>query len=95
MSKQTMVQELKSERVQEELVAPAEAPAEELIEVPFRAWLKSERVQEPTLAAAAEGEGQVFSAFELMIHQQEPMKIELLAHQIVITLNGSNAGLTG
>ena len=91
MNKQQIVQELKSERVQEELVAPAEG----LIEVPFRAWLKSERVQEPTLAAAAEGEGQVFSAFELMIHQKEAVKIELLAHQIVITLHGENTGLAG
>lgn len=85
MKTQTMTQELKSERVQEEMVA--EAPL-------YRAWLKAERVQEPALAAAG-GEGKVSSAFELMIHQQEPVKVELLAHEIVITLHGTNAGLAG
>ena len=86
MKTQPMVQELKAERVQEELMA-VEAPL-------YRAWLKAERVQEPALAAAG-GEGKVSSAFELMIHQQEPVKVELLAHQIVITLHGIHAGQAG
>ena len=86
METQTTEQKLKSERVQEELMA-AEVP-------PVRAWLKAERVQEPESAAAG-GEGKVSSAFELMIHQQEPVKIDLAAHEIVITLHGTNAGLAG
>jgi hypothetical protein len=85
MKTQQMVQEeLKSERVQEEMVA--EAPM-------YRAWLKAERVQEP--AAAAAERGKVSSAFELMIHQQEPVKVELLAQEIVITFHGTNAGQAG
>jgi hypothetical protein len=85
METQTNVQELKAERVQEEMVAEA---------APVRAWLKAERVQEPA-SAAAKGAGKVSSAFELMIHRQEPVKVELVAHQIVITLHGTNAGLAG
>ena len=87
METQQMVQEqkpeLKAERVQEEMVAV----------LPNRAWLKAERVQEPE--AVAGGAGKKSSAFELMIHQQEPVKVELLAHEIVITLHGTNAGLAG
>jgi hypothetical protein len=86
METQQMVQELKAERVQEEMVA-AEEPL-------YRAWLKAERVQEPASVAAG-GVGRVSSAFELMIHQQEPVRVELLAHEIVITLHGTNAGLAG
>jgi len=85
METQTNVQELKAERVQEEMVA-------ELL--PVRARLKAERVQEPALATTG-GEGKVSSAFELMIHQQEPVKIDLQAHEIVITLHGTNAGVAG
>ena len=85
METQTNVQELKAERVQEEMVAEM---------LPVRAWLKAERVQEP-VSVAAGGAGRVASAFELMIHQQEPVKIELQAHEIVITLHGTNAGLAG
>ena len=81
METQTNVQELKAERVQKELA----------VEIPVRASLKAERVQEPMSAAA----GKVSSAFELMIHQQEPVKVELLAHEIVITLQGANAGVAG
>jgi hypothetical protein len=86
MKTQQMVQELKAERVQEEMVA-AEAPL-------YRASLKAERVQEP-VSVAAGGAGRASSAFELMIHQKEPVKIELLAYQIVITLHGTNAGQAG
>jgi hypothetical protein len=85
METQTMEQELKAERVQEEMVAEV---------LPVRAWLKAERVQEP-VSVAAKGAGKLSSAFELMTHQQEPVKVELLAHEIVITLHGTNTGLAG
>ncbi len=75
------VQELKSERVQEEMVA----------EESFRIWLKAERVQEPAFAALGAGVP-MSSAFELTINQRRPVTIELPALQTVITLHGTAAG---
>src|SRR5262245_52874815 len=83
---QKAVQELKAERVQEELVAAGVAK-EEL----SRIWLKAERVQEPALSGAG-SEGAVASIVNLGFHQMERVAIELLALQIVITAHGTKAG---
>ena len=83
MNTMNAVQELKSERVQEELALVAEEP--------FRIWLKSERVQEPAFAALGAGVP-MSSAFELIINQKQPVTIELPAFQAVITLHGTTAG---
>jgi len=77
MATQQVVQELKAERVQEELMAA---------EGPHWIWLKAERVQEPGLAAAgAEGKP---SFLKLAVSQQQKVSIELLALQVVVTLHG-------
>jgi hypothetical protein len=80
-----MVQELKSERVQEELA----------VEDPGRIWLKSERVQEPAVfggGGESGGGGNVVSFFELSLNRQQAVTIELLSHQVVITLHGPMTG---
>lgn len=77
MKTQQMVQELKAERVQEELM-----PAEE----PCRIWLKAERVQEPALTAGGV-EGKLSSSFELSFNQLQSARIELLAMQAVVTVH--------
>jgi hypothetical protein len=81
MKTQQMDQELKSERVQEEMAA----------EEPFRVYLKSERVQEPALADAWEES----TSLELTLPQQQPVTITLQAFQIVITLHSTTAGQAG
>ncbi len=83
MKTQQMVQELKAERVQEELA---------MVEEPYQIAPKAERVQEPLAVAGAVP---LSSAFELTISQKQPVSIELLGHQIVITLHGANAGQAG
>jgi len=84
METQQMEQDLKSERVQEELTAAAE---------PYRVSLKAERVQEPALAEiGAVGRS---SAFEMTINQKQPVTIELLGLEVVITLHGTEAGAAG
>ena len=76
-----VVQELKSERVQEEMM-----PAEE----PIVLWLKSERVQEPTASLAAGGPSSSF--FELIVNPCERVTIGLQELQVTITLEGLTAG---
>jgi len=76
MATQQAVQELKAERVQEELMA----------EEPYWMWLKAERVQQPELAAAgAEGK---LSSLKLAVSQQQKVSVELLDLQVVVTLHG-------
>lgn len=82
--KQQMVQELKPERVQKELV---------LVEESYRVSLKAERVQEPALAGVEAMS--LSSAFELTVSQRQPVSIELLALQVVITLHGEQAVQAG
>ena len=77
------VQELKAERVQEEIALA--------VEEPFRISLKAERVQEPAFATLGAG-GPLSSAFELTINQRQPVTIELPALQTVITLHGMTTG---
>ena len=77
MEIENTVQELKAERVQEELMA----------QEPFRIWLKAERIQEPELAAAG-AEGTPPSSFELALSQPQAVTIELLSVQAVVTLYG-------
>jgi hypothetical protein len=80
--KMDAVQELKSERVQEELRTVEGDP--------LVIWLKSERVQKPGLAPiAAKAEAPVF---ELAVNQYQKMKIDLIALQISITLEGPLEG---
>ncbi|HYU35281.1 MAG TPA: hypothetical protein VEW48_24270 [Thermoanaerobaculia bacterium] len=81
MTEQNTVQELKAERVQEEM---------QLVDVaddPFWVSLKAERVQEPELFAGARG-GQLSSTFELTLSQKQPVTIELMALGVTITLHG-------
>jgi hypothetical protein len=81
----TMVeQELKSERVQEE--------KRRVVEEPCTVTLKSERVQKP--AYLTEGSTQS-SSFELHLNQKQPVTIELLALQTVITLHGAGPDQAG
>jgi hypothetical protein len=68
------VQELKSERVQQELV----------LEEPFRISLKSERVQEELAPAGAVGKVSTF--YELSFNQTRAVMVELHELQAVITL---------
>lgn len=82
---QTQEQELKAERVQQELMA---------VQEPCWISLKAERVQVPEAAAAGEKVA-LSSAFELSINQAQPMTIELLALGVVITLHGKAAGASG
>jgi len=86
MDTQLAVQELKAERVQEELMAAGVAE-EELSWI----WLKAERVQEPALAGAG-SEETVASIVNLGFHRMERVAIELLAPRVVITVHGTKAG---
>jgi hypothetical protein len=73
------VQELKAERVQEEMVLVGDEP--------FRILLKAERVQQPS-ALAAGPEAQWSTAFELdlMLNRQQPVKLELTTFGATITI---------
>jgi hypothetical protein len=71
------VQELKSERVQQELV----------LGEPFRISLKSERVQEALAPAGAMGK--VSAVYELSFNQERAVTIELRELQTVITLSAT------
>jgi hypothetical protein len=82
---QTQEQELKAERVQEELM---------MADDPFQVSLKAERVQEPAFAAVGAAVP-LTSAFELRVNQEQPVTIELHELRIVITLHGTNAGAAG
>lgn len=81
------VQELKSERVQEERVAVGE-PGE--LKDPLVISLKSERVQEPA-ASVASGE-RVAGALELAVNPYQRVTIDLPALQVTITLEEPMAG---
>jgi hypothetical protein len=77
-------QELKSERVQEEMV-PLQIEAEE----PFRISLKAERVQEPEslrVPVSIQTGGTVSLAYEMSFNQMREVAIELNEPQIVIHL---------
>lgn len=81
METKKSVQELKSERVQQELVA----------EEPFRIWLKSERVQEPALAASGGG-GTAPFLYELAVNQRQAVSsIELRPLEAIIHFNQAQA----
>jgi hypothetical protein len=84
METMSFEQELKSERVQEE--------KRRVVEEPCTVTLKSERVQQP--AYLTEG-GRQSSFFELSLSQKQPVTIELLSLQAVITLHGVNPGQAG
>ena len=73
------VQELKPERVQEEITLVAEEP--------FRISLKAERVQQPS-ALGAEPAAQPSSAFEmsLTLSPKQPVRIDLSAFGASITI---------
>jgi hypothetical protein len=73
MNTQQAVQELKSERVQQELIA----------EEPFRISLKSERVQEEIAAVG----GRAFSLYELSFNQMGVVTIDLPELRAVVTLH--------
>jgi len=81
MSEQNSVQELKAERVQEEMQLV------EVVDDPFWVSLKAERVQEPEVFAGA-GNGTFSSTFELSLSQKQPVTIELMALGVTITLHG-------
>jgi len=74
-----VVQELKAERVQEEL-AVAGVAAE-----PWSVSLKAERVQSP--AIFGEEGGEFTAAFEMSLHQAKPVTIEFVPLGIVITVH--------
>jgi hypothetical protein len=84
METQDFTQELKSERVQEE--------KRRVVVDPWTVALKSERVQKP--AYLTEGSTQS-SSFELHLNQKQPVTIELLALQTVITLHGAGPDQAG
>ncbi len=77
METQQDVQELKAERVQEELAAAA-------IEMPFQISLKAERVQDPALAMAGTG-GVISAAYELSFNLRS-VAIEINPSQINVTV---------
>jgi hypothetical protein len=72
------VQELKAERVQEEIA---------LVDEAFRISLKAERVQQPGALALGPA-AQPSSAFELnlTLHPKQPVKIDLTALGATITI---------
>jgi hypothetical protein len=81
-TKTDAVQELKSERVQEELAATQE---------PLVIYLKSERVQEPE--AFTSGPEVVTSiTYELMVNPCERVTIGLQEPQVMIYLDGLRIG---
>ena len=77
------VQELKSERVQEEIALVGVG------DEPFRIWLKAERVQQPS-ASAVGPDAQTTStpAFELnlTLSPKQPVKIDLTGPGTTITI---------
>jgi hypothetical protein len=75
--------ELKSERVQDELVAEPES---------VWMWLKSERVQEPAEPSAVRVTGKGAHVCELVFSHQQPMTIELAEAQVVIHVYESTRG---
>lgn len=79
MEKTQNVQDLKSERVQEELMAVVVA------DEPFQISLKAERVQEPVAIAGVGGLVSSF-ALNLSFQQKLPVKIEVPALGTIITL---------
>lgn len=83
METQQQVQELKAERVQEEMVAVA------LIEEPFTIFLKAERVQQPLTVQApisAPAGETVSLAYEMSFNQVKGVTVELQEPQIVLHL---------
>jgi predicted secreted hydrolase len=74
------VQELKPERVQEEIALVAEEP--------YRIWLKAERVQEPTAAAIEPDANKATSAYELnlTLGPQQEVTIDVTALGTTITI---------
>ena len=75
------VQELKAERVQEEIVG--------LIEEPFTISLKAERVQAPVSVQgpiSAQVGGTVSLAYEMSFNQMKGVTVELNEPQIVVHL---------
>ena len=76
METQQDVQELKAERVQEELAAADE--------MPFQISLKAERVQDPALALAGAG-GIISTAYELSSNLRS-VAIEIGQSQISVTV---------
>ena len=77
METQQQVQDLKAERVQEEIVG--------LDLEPCRMSLKAERVQEPTALLAPAGEA-VSLAYEMSFNQMKKVTVELNEAQIVVHL---------
>jgi hypothetical protein len=75
---QDPVQELKAERVQEEMTLDL---FEILPEEPFRISLKAERVQEPSSLLAP-----VSLAYEISFNQMRAVTVELNEPQIVVNL---------
>jgi hypothetical protein len=81
-------QELKAERVQEEMVAAVAKPLQ-IAEEPFRISLKAERVQEPaSLGAPISNQpgGTVSLAYEVSFNQMRAVTVELDEPQIAIHL---------
>ena len=87
-------QELKAERVQEEMVASAAKPLQipkplQIEEEPFRISLKAERVQEPVALqgpVSSVAGGTVSLAYEMSFNRMRAVAIELSEPQIVINL---------
>jgi hypothetical protein len=77
------VQELKSERVQEELTAAGDEP--------LVIYLKSERVQKPE-AFTSNPEVISSSAYELMVNPCERLTLDLHELQVTIYLDGLRVG---
>jgi hypothetical protein len=70
-----------------------EQKQELIAEEPYRVSLKAERVQEPAFSGG--GAVPLSSGFELTMNQVQPLTIDLLGIQVVITLHGTNAGQAG
>jgi hypothetical protein len=83
-------QELKSERVQEEMAVQKAMAVQE----PYLVSLKSERVQEPELFSAGEG-SRAISVIELAMSRMIAVTIELQALQAVVTLHGAQGESPG
>ncbi len=81
-SEQDPVQELKAERVQEEIAAGL---FQIVPEEPFRISLKAERVQEPSSLLASAG-GTVSLAYEMSFNQMRAVTVHLEEPQIVVNL---------
>jgi hypothetical protein len=90
MTTKPAVQELKAERVQEEMVAVPVRKEMLFVDVadePVWVSLKAERVQEPT-SVAASGKAQHPSEFHVTVSHKQPITIELQERGTVITLHG-------